>query len=173
MMAYIKKFWVGVALLLCSSFALAEGKVVVLDLQAAVLSTDVAQRQLAALERDEDYAALRARYENLAADLESFQEDAQKNAMTWSEEQQQQKQEEAQRLRNDYERAVQGLQGARQQVMQAVMQQMGNTTQNVLVQLIEAEEIGLVLNSQSAFHASADYDITDQVTELINKAMAN
>lgn len=170
MMASIKKITVGLMMALCSSVALAEGKVVILDLQAAVLNTDAAQQQLATLEQNEEYAALRTRYESLAADLERFQEDAQKNSMTWSEEKQQEKQTEAQTLRNEYERAVQGLQGARQQVMQAVMQQMGSTTQDVLAQLIEAEKIDLVLNSQSAFHASDEYDITEQVTDMINKA---
>lgn len=170
MMSSIKKITVGLMLALCSSVALAEGKIVILDLQAAVLNTEAAQQQLASLEENEDYAALRTRYESLAADLERFQEDAQKNSMTWSEEKQQEKQAEAQELRNEYERAVQGLQGARQQVMQAVMQQMGSTTQDVLAQLIEAEKIDLVLNSQSAFHASDKYDITEQVTDMINKA---
>jgi len=171
MMTTMKKLTAGLAMLLCSSLALAEGKIVILDLQAAVLSTDVARQQLASLERNEDYAALLARYENLESDIEAFQEDAQKNSMTWSEEQQQQKQQEMQQLRENYERAVQQLQGARQQVMQGVMQQMGGTTQEVLAKLIEDEDIGLVLNSQSAFHASSHYDITDKVTDLINKAI--
>lgn len=170
MIATMKLFAAGLVMALCSSVALAEGKIVILDLQAAVLNTDAAQQQLATLEKNEDYTALRTRYENLAGDLERFQEDAQKNSMTWSEEKKQEKQSEAQNLRTEYERAVQGLQGARQQVMQAVMQQMGSTTEDVLEQLIEAEKIDLVLNSQSAFHASDAYDITDQVTEMINKA---
>lgn len=171
MMTTMKRLTAGLVMLLCAPLALAEGKIVVLDLQAAVLSTDVAQRQLAALEQNEDYAALLARYENLESDIEAFQEDAQRNSMTWSEEQQQQKQQEMQQLRESYERAVQQLQGARQQVMQGVMQQMGGTTQDVLEKLIEEENIGLVLNSQSAFHASSAYDITDQVRDLINKAI--
>jgi len=171
MMTTMKKLTAGLAMLLCSSLALAQGKVVVLDLQAAVLSTDLAQRQLASLEQNEEYAALLARYENLESDMEAFQEDAQRNAMTWSESQQQEKQQEMQQLRENYERAVQQLQGARQQVMQAVMQRMGGTTQDVLEKLIEEENIGLVLNAQSAFHASSDYDITDKVTDLINKAI--
>ncbi|WP_027328903.1 OmpH family outer membrane protein [Marinimicrobium agarilyticum] len=173
MMANAKKIVLGLMLLLGSNLALAEGKVVVLDLQAAVLSTDAAQQRLQALEQNEEYAALRTRFESLTADLQAFQEDAQKNAMTWSEEKKKQKQEEAQKLRQEYERTGQTLQGERQRVMQAVMQQMGGKTQEILAQLIEAENIGLVLNSQSAFHASDEYDITAKVTEMLNKANAS
>lgn len=170
MMVNAKKVALGLMLLLGSNLALAEGKVVVLDLQAAVLSTDSAQQRLKALEKNEEYAALRTRFESLTADLQSFQEDAQKNAMTWSEEKKQEKQKEAQELRQEYERVAQTLQGERQRIMQAVMQQMGGNTQKVLAELIEAENIGLVLNSESAFHATDEYDITPEVTELLNKA---
>ncbi len=170
MLANVKKLALGLVLVLSSAVALAEGKVVVLDLQAAVLSTDKAQARLETLEKDEDYAALRTRYQSLTSELQSFQEDAQKNGMTWSDEQKEQKQQEMRELREQYERTVQGLQGERQQVMQVIMQEMGEQTQSILAQMIEAEDIGLVLNSQSAYHASADYDITDKLTEMLNKA---
>lgn len=170
MLANAKKLALGLVLMLGSSMALAEGKIVVLDLQAAVLSTEAAQERLETLEKNEDYAALRTRYQSLTADLQAFQEDAQKNGMTWSDEQKQEKQEEMSALREQYERTVQSLQGERQQVMQVIMQEMGERTQQALAQLIEAEKIDLVLNSQSAYHASAEYDITDQLTEMLNKA---
>lgn len=170
MLANVKKLAFGLVLLFGSSVALAQGKVVVLDLQAAVLNTDRAQASLESLEKNEDYAALRTRYQSLTSELQTFQEDAQKNGMTWSDEQKQEKQQEMRELREEYERTVQGLQGQRQQIMQAIMQQMGEQTESALEQIIEAEKIGLVLNSQSAFHASAEYDITDKLTEMLNKA---
>ncbi|MGD8176972.1 OmpH family outer membrane protein [Marinimicrobium sp. ARAG 43.8] len=170
MMAKVKHFALAITLILGAPLALAEGKVVILDLQAAVLSTDAAQTRLETLEKDEDYAALRTRYQSLTSDLQAFQEDAQKNGMTWSDEQKQQKQEEMRGMREQYERTVQALQGERQQVMQAIMQEMGGRTQEALAQLIEAEKIDLVLNSQSAFHASEDYDITAKLTEMLNKS---
>jgi len=170
MLANAKKIALGLVLLLGSSVALAQGKVVVLDLQAAVLGTDKAQARLESLEKNEDYVALRTRYQSLTSELQAFQEDAQKNGMTWSDEQKQAKQQEMRELREQYERTVQGLQGERQQVMQVIMQEMGEQTQSALAQLIEAEKIGLVLNSQSAFHASAEYDITDDLTDMLNKA---
>lgn len=172
MMAHIKKATLALTLLLGSSLALADqGKIVVLDLQAAVLGTDQAQARLEELQDNEEIAQLRSRYQTLTTDLQAFQEDAQKNSMTWSEEQKQEKQQEMRQLRDQYQQTVQALQGERQQVMQTIMQEMGDSAQGVLEELIEAEDIGLVLNSQSAFHASADYDITEKVTKLLNKSL--
>lgn len=165
----VKKVVLGISVLLLSSLAFAQGKVVVLDLQAAVLSTDVAQQRLQQLENNQEYRALMTRYENLSSDLEALQKDVETNSMTWSEEQRTEKEAEAMKLRQDYEQVVQTLQNGRQRVMQAVMQQLGDRTRDVLAELIEAEKIGLVLNSQSAYHASAEYDITDRVTQLLNQ----
>src|SRR5690554_8022810 len=120
MTSSVKKLIGGLALMMASSFALAEGKIVILDLQAAVLSTTVAQNQLAQLEQNPEYAALMTRYETLTEDIQSLQRDAEQNAMTWSEEDRDKKEEEARALRQEYETTVHTLQNGRQQVMQAV-----------------------------------------------------
>ncbi len=165
-----KKIILGLGILACSTLAYAQGKIAVLDLQAAMLNTEVAQKRLEELEKNEDYAALRTKYQSLASEIQALQEDAQKNAMTWSEEQRTAKQQEMQKLRQEYEGTLQTLQGGRQRIMQAMMQQMGPQTRTVLDQLIEAQKIDLVIDSQSVYHAADSYDITEKVTELLNKA---
>jgi|SRR5690554_1512668 len=169
MISSAKKLIVGLALMMASGLALAEGKIVILDLQAAVLNTSAAQNQLAQLEQNPEYAALMTRYETLTEDIQSLQRDAEQNAMTWSEADRTKKEEEARALRQEYETTVHTLQNGRQQVMQAVMQQMGASTREVLESVIEAEKIGLVLSSEAAYHATEHYDITERVTQLLNQ----
>lgn len=151
------------------TWAQSGSKIAVLDLQQAVLQTDLAQQQLTAMEQNEDYKALVTRIESLTSDLQSFQQDAEKNAMTWSEEKRTEKQEEAQTLRQNYQGAMQTLQRERQLVVQAIIQSMGEATQSVIGQLIEAEKITLLLDSQNVFHAAQTHDITNKVTELLNQ----
>lgn len=169
MTSSVKKLMVGLALMMTSGLALAEGKVVVLDLQAAVLSTSVAQDQLAQLEQNAEYAALMTRYETLTEDIQSLQRDAEQNSMTWSEEDRNKKEEEARALRQEYETTVHTLQNARQQFVQAIMQQMRAGTSEVLEGLIEAEKIGLVLSAEAVYHATEHYDITQRLTQLLNQ----
>ncbi len=165
-----KKIIIGLGILTCSTLAFAQGKIAVLDLQAAMLNTDLAQKRLEELEKNEDYAALRTKYQSLAAEIQALQQDAQKNSMTWSEEQRTAKQAEMQKLGQEYQGARQTLEGGRQRIMQAMMQQMGPQTRAVLDQLIEAQKIDLVIDSQSVYHAADSYNITEKVTELLNKA---
>ena len=164
-----KKLIIGLALMMTSGLALAQGKTVILDLQAAVLSTSAAQNQLAQLEQNPEYAALMTRYETLTEDIQGLQQDAEQNAMTWSEEDRNKKEEEARTLRQEYETTVHTLQNARQQIMQVIMQQMRAATSEVLESLIEAEKIDLVLSSEAVYHASESYDITGRVTQLLNQ----
>lgn len=164
-----KQLIIGLALMMTSSLALAQGKIVILDLQAAVLSTNAAQAQLAQLEQNPEYVALVTRYETLTEDIQRLQRDAEQNAMTWSEADRTAKEEEARALRQEYETTVHTLQNARQQVMQLVMQQMRTSTSEVLESLIEAEKIGLVLSSEAAYHTTEQFDITERVTQLLNQ----
>lgn len=151
------------------AWAQPDSKIAVLDLQKAVLQTDMAQQRLAVMEENEDYTALVARIESLTSDLQNFQKDAEKNAMTWSDEKRQEKQKEAQSLRQEYQGAMQTLQRERQRVVQSIIQSMGETTESVISQIIEAEKISLLIDSQNVFHAAQAHDITDKVTELLNQ----
>src|SRR5690625_956342 len=164
-----KKLIVGLALMMTSSLVLAQGKIVVLDLQAAVLSTTAAQGQLAQLEQNAEYVALMTRYGALTEDIQNLQKDVEQNAMTWSEEDRNKKEEEARALRQEYETTVHTEQDARQQGMRGLRQRMGASTSGVLDGLIEAEKIGLVVSSEAVHHASDHYDIPDRVTQLLKQ----
>src|SRR5690625_7766378 len=91
------------------------------------------------------------------------------NAMTWSEENRNKKEEKARALRQEYETTLHTFQNARQQVMQVIMQQMRASTSEVREGLIEAEKIGLVVSSEAVYHATEHYDITGRDTQLLKQ----
>jgi len=75
-----------------------------------------------------------------------------------------------QSLNQDYEFNGKKLKETQNEVAQQIMQELGPKAEAAVKQVIEAEKIGLVLNSQSAIHATAEYDITPKVTDMLNKA---
>nr|WP_254722197.1 OmpH family outer membrane protein [Gilvimarinus xylanilyticus] len=158
------------AMTLVSTFAIAEGKVVTLDMQAAILGTELAQKSVEDLQKNTEFTALRAKVESLVADIQALQETAEKDGMTWSEDQQADHRKKVEYLRADYELATKKLQAEQQQVMQRVQQQLTPKVRPVLEKLIEDEKIGMIINAQSVFHADADHDITAQLIERLNKA---
>ncbi|WP_111640329.1 OmpH family outer membrane protein [Marinimicrobium alkaliphilum] len=167
----IKKLMAAAVLMLMTGAALADnGKVVVLDLQAAILSSSAAQQSFARLEQNAEYRAMIARLEEIRTELEELQQTAERDGMTWSEEQRASNNRRANYLRSDFEQEAQKVQAERQEVGQRVVQNLAPRVNQILDELMEAENIGVVLNSQGVFRATDTADITDKVTELLNKA---
>lgn len=169
-MTAIQKIFAVVLLCAFSAGSLAQGKVVIVDIQAAMLSTNVAQKELEKLDKNPEFAALKAKLDGLVADMKKLQATAEKDGLTWSAEQQAEHRKKVEYVRADYELVGKKLQAEQQAVMQRILQELSGKTHTVLEQLIAADNIGLVLNSQAAIHASAAHDITPKLTELLNKA---
>lgn len=169
-MKSFQNIFAGLVLILMANLAFAEGKIVVLDLQEAMLATDMAQERIAGLQEDSEYASLRARIESLEADMRDLQSEAENEGVTWSDEERQRHQRRMESLRSDYESAGNRLQREGQILVQQVAEQLNPRTRTILQELIEEENIDMVLNSQAVFHATPDYDITGRVTELLNES---
>ena len=169
-MNILKNLFVSVLLLTTSAVALAQEKVVVLDMQAAMMGTNVAKQTMENLQKDSEFTALRAKLESLVADINALQDKAEKESMTWSEQQTADHRKKVEYLRADYELATKKLQAEQQQVLQRVQQQLSPKIAPALEQLVKDQNIGLIINAQSVFHATAEYDITDDLVEQLNKA---
>lgn len=169
-MKMVKNLVVGFCLLATSALAMAQEKVVVLDMQAAMMGTELAQKTVEGLQKDAEFTALRAKLEGLVADINALQDKAEKESMTWSEEQVSDHRKRVEYLHADYELATKKLQSEQQQVLQRVQQQLSPRIPPALEQLVKDQNIGLIINAQSVFHATAEYDITDDLIKQLNKA---
>ncbi len=169
-MTVIQKTLAAVLLCLVSTASFAQGKVVILDLQAAILSTEFAKQEIAKLEKAPQYASIKAKLDGLVADMRKLQAEAEKDGLTWSADKQAEHRKKVDYVRADYELEGKKLQAEQQAVVQRIMQEMGPKTRTVLEQLVAADKIGLILNAQAAIHADAAHDITPKLTDMLNKA---
>lgn len=169
-MKIVKNLLLAVTLTAAAGAALAADKVVVLDMQAAMLGTDLAKKSIEALQKDSEFTAVRAKLESLVADIKALQESAEKNAMTWSDDKLSEHRKKVEYLRADYELAQKKLQSEQQDVLQRVQQELAPKVRPVLEKLIEDEKISMIINAQSVFHADASHDITAKLIERLNKS---
>ncbi|MDO6571640.1 MULTISPECIES: OmpH family outer membrane protein [unclassified Gilvimarinus] len=169
-MTFIKRILLASALMVTSVGALAEGKVVVLDAQRAMLATDLAKKTVDGLQKNAEFTALRAKVESLVADLQALQGKAEKDSMTWSEDQVAEHRKKVEYLRADYELAQKKMQSEQQQILQKVQQQLQPKIPAILEQLTKDEKIGMIINAQSVFFADPDHDITALLVEKLNDA---
>lgn len=164
----VKLFAFAVAL--CASVAAnAEGKISVLNVQQAILNTEVAQVRLKELNDDPTFAQNRKELENLGKSYQAKAEQLQKDAAVMSAEQTQAEAQKLQEKRGDIEHVQHKLQAAQQQVMQSLMQELEPKLKKVVDDLIKSEGIGLLINQQAVMYVDSSFSITAKVTDKLNQ----
>jgi outer membrane protein len=147
----------------------AEGKIAVVDVQGAILQTDIAQKRLAEVRDKAEYKKNKAEFDRLKSEGEALLKTAQKDSAVMSEEQKKAAQKKLSGMQEDLDHVVGKLQQAEQTAGQALLQEMAPKVQEVLRDIIKQEGIGLLLTRNAVVHAEESYSITAKVTEKLNQ----
>ena len=150
----------------------AQGKIAVVDLQEAILQSDLAQKRLNEVRDQDDYKADKAEFDRLKKEFDEIVSKFQKDAAVMSQEQQVAARQKLASKQADLEHVTGKLQKAEQAAGQALLQDMAPKVQEVLRELIATEGIGLLLQRGSVIHADAGYSITAKVTDKLNQVAA-
>lgn len=156
--------------LVLAPVAMAADKVVVFDLQSAILNTDIAKKRMQEMQSNSEFASMQAKFESLRAEMQKMAKEAEKNGVTWNQEQAAEHRKKMEYARADFELVVKKLQAERNATAQRVMEELNPKAQVALKDVISAEGIGLVLSTQTAYYAEPSLDITAKVTEKLNKS---
>ncbi|WP_346836888.1 OmpH family outer membrane protein [Microbulbifer sp. SAOS-129_SWC] len=154
--------------ILLSGAAAAQSNVAVFNLQAAIMSTDVAKSKVNALKTSSEYSKLQSNAESIRDEVKKMAEDAKKNGMTWSDEQKAEQQRKMNFKRSDFESTVKKLRALEGQVGQEIQKTMAPKAKAALEAIIKEKKLDLVLNAESAFYAGPSYDLTAEVVKRMN-----
>lgn len=168
-MKFIKLVAITVALF-WSCASLAEGRIAVFDLDAAVLNTDVAKQRLTALRNQPDFKSNVKQLESLKKDYDKLVEKLQKDFDVLNAEQRLAQKNKIDSKRADAEHIGRKLEAANQQEAQAILQELGPTLKKILPEIVKEENIGLLLPRKAVMHADSSYDITAKVADKLNQA---
>ncbi len=163
---------VAFAAMLLPSAVWAQGKIAVVNLQEAIIQSDVAQARLTEVRNEEGFKADKEEFDRLREELDSLVKDFQKDAAVMSQEQQVAARKRLTSKQADLEHVGGKLQQAEQATAQALLQEMSPMVQEVLRELIATEGIGLLLQRNSVIHADPGYSITAKVTDKLNQLAA-
>lgn len=154
------------ALLLVTGQAYA-GKVVVLDVQQALLSSDAAsdfRKQV-----QQEFAGEQKQLVDLEKQARALQEKLQKNAGLSSEEDMNQLRLQFQKAFGEYQRRGQELQQQRAQREQTFIAEMKPRLDEVIQGLIKEQDIDLIVAKQASIYVEPALDITKSVVDRLNK----
>ncbi len=168
-MKRMNKLMIVLALLLVPVLANAEGKIAVLNVQEAILNTDVAQKRLEAFRNQPDIAENVKQLETLQKEFQALVEQIKKDSAVMSADQKQAQSKKIQDKRADIEHVGRKLKTAEQDMAKALMQELGPRLQQVVGELIQGEGIGLLLNQQGVMHVDSSFSITAKVTDKLNQ----
>ena len=167
------KFLIAAAWLLLPGLASAQGKIAVVNLEAAILQTDLAQARLEEFEKNEDFTSDKTEFENLRKELDQLVQDFQRDQAALSEDQMVAARQKIASKNSDLEYVAKKLQTLQQQNAQQVLQELAPKAQGVLREIITTEGIGLLLQQQIAIHADGGFNITAKVTDKLNQLPAD
>lgn len=168
-MSRLLKVALAVLALSAPTLGQAEGKIAVVDVQNAILQTDVAQKRISEVRDQEDYKKNKAEYDRLKSEGEALLKTFQKDAAVMSQDQKVAAQKKLSSMQEDLDHVTGKLQQAEQSAGQALLQEMSPKVQEVLREIIEKDGIGLLLQRQGVIHAEPSYSITTQVTDKLNQ----
>ena len=171
-MANYLKTLLAVVALTFPVLGFAQGKIAVVNLQEAILQTDLAQKRLTEVREGDDYKADKAEFDRLKKEFDELVKSFQKDAAAMGQEQQVAARQKLTNKQADLEHVTGKLQQAEQMAGQMLLQEMSPRVQDVLRELIATEGIGLLLQRSSVIHADAGYSITAKVTDKLNQLPA-
>jgi len=146
-----------------------QGKIAVVDLQEAILQTDLAEQRLSEVRGEEDYKADKAEFDKLKDEFDELVKKFQKDAAIMSQEQQVAARNRLQSKQADMEHVAGKLQKTRNMALQALIEEMEPHLDTVMQEIIAQDGIGLLLHRQSIIHADPGYSITAKVTDKLNQ----
>ncbi len=168
-MSKLLKLTVAIFVIALPSLGLAADKIAVVDLQEAILQTDIAQKRLQEVRSQKDYQSDKAEFDRLKKEFDDMVKKFQKDAAVMSQEQQATARQKLASKQADLEHVTGKLQQAEQSAGQALLQELAPKVQDVLRELISSEGIGLLLQRGAVIHADASYSITAKVTDKLNQ----
>ena len=166
------KYLLFASLLAVFSFSLSAEGTYVLDAERAILNTQYAESEAKKMSEDADYVADMERLELLQTEGQAIIEDFEKNQETLSDQQKIEMQGKLEDKQTEIQFLTQKLQNKAQETRQAILAALSEDFQRILGELINAKNMDMVLSPQALFYADPDLDITDEVTALLDVALA-
>ena len=146
--------------------------VAVIDTQAAILQTQVAQDAFKALEEESEYASMVEQAQELQAERQGLIETLQKDAETLSNEEIAELQKDIQEKGTDLEFVLGKIQARQNETIQSIAAQLNPAMMQIINDLIVAKKIQLLLGADQALYFDGSVSITAQVTDALDGAAA-
>lgn len=152
--------------------AMAQGKIAVCDVGAAIFQSDMAQARIKELGAQSNMSSLQAEMEGKRADAEALQKDKEANGMAWNDQQKADYAKNMEYIRADVQLIQRKMQAEQKALQQQIFQEVRPKALEQLDLLIKEEGVDVLLNREAVIWANTATDLTSKLVDRINKAAA-
>ncbi len=153
---------------LFSTAVLAETKIGVVDLGAAIFGSEIARERQEELKHKSDYAQLQAQYDSTAADIKALQQEAENKQMTWTDSDKAEFQKRMEYLRADIELTGRKLESEVRGLQNRIVKELQPKALEALQEIVDQEGITVLLRADAVLMAKPELNITANLTERLN-----
>jgi outer membrane protein len=150
--------------------AVAEVKIAVVDVQAAILNSEEAKQLLAQIQ--EEFKDEEEKIRNIQTEAAVLFERMQKDAEVMSEAEKRRVQQQIESKNNDFVYSRQKLQRLIEERQQELFAGIDQKVQSAIEELVKSDDYDLIVPRQAALYVSEIYNITRKVTEKLNQMSA-
>lgn len=143
--------------------------VAVVDIQSAILGSEYGQQELERLASDPSFAELLAVARSLQADIDSLDSQARAEASGWDEARFAQYTRAREFKVADLNLSSNKINSERERVINNIISSMNNQAVEALEQLIEEQNISLLLQETSVYHAAETHNLTAALAEKLSQ----
>ncbi len=144
--------------------------VAVIDTQAAILQTQVAQDAFKALEEETEYSSMVEEAKELQAKRQNMVEKLQKDAEALSNEEIAELQKDIQENGQDLEFILGKIQAKQNETVQSVATELNPQMMKIINDLIISKKIQILLGADQVLFSDSSVSITEQVTDALDGA---
>lgn len=169
----MKKYCLAILCFFFSAVSFAQDKIVVLDPDASMLNSDYAKSRIEVLEKDPGFTTLIDRLNTLRSELNTLQESAKVNGLTWSEEQKQTHRNTMQGKADELNVVRKQLDNQRNTLLNTLRRELTPVLRKVVTDLVEVNGYELIVDARSIIYSTEKNTINELVIEALNKEIAN
>ncbi|MDM3870271.1 OmpH family outer membrane protein [Porticoccus sp. W117] len=153
--------------------AVAETKIAVVDMERAIVSSEMWKQHSEAAVADSNLAKLAAERDGLVADAQKLQKDFETNNLSWDDAKKAKANREMESFRADLQLLERKIQAEQRVVQQTTLQAIQPVAFEQLQALIDEEKVELLLKKDAVWSNGAGLDITNKLIDRINKSAAD
>ena len=168
-MSSIEKFVIAALLSLLAVSANAQTKIVAVDPEAVIFSTNIAKAKIEKFKANPELLTIKSTADLKMAEIKNLQALEKKDGLTWSKEQRDANIKKLQTLVQDFQIQNKKLEESELAVRQELYKEIAPKFDAALKQIIAAENIAMVVNPRTLVQMDPKLDYTKKVVDLINQ----